>query len=509
MHPRGGGPSRYPRAMATGAMTDEQALLEAARGGDEAAFGRLVEPYRGELHAHCYRMLGSVHDAEDALQETLAARVARRSRASRGAARCARWLYTIATNTCLNEIARRPKRVLPLDYGPSRDPHDGLGLPLVESVWLEPYPDEQLGLEDGFAAPEARYERRESVELAFIAALQHLPANQRAVLILREVLGFSAREVADVARDDRRVGQQRAPARAQDGRRAAARARASRRRCARSATSSCARSRRTLHGRAAARRRRRGRRHAGRGRRVVDAAAHRVVRRPRATSARSSQSARCRASGAGATCPPTSTARRRSAATSWDEAAGAYLPFALDVLTLEGDRIKEITSFIVRSTDSERPRLLRALPRAAARRAAGRGQVRRPRPAGAADVAWTRATSVFPTPMADRLADRARALLPLGTRAGGRARADAPASATALAELAERLRNTYPYPDPRYAGQMLKPPHARRVGGVRDGDAAQPEQPRARRRPGDGRDGERGRRADRRRCSASRSTSAT
>ena len=87
--------------------------------------------------------------------------------------------------------------MLPVDYGPPTDPHDGPGEPLVESVWVEPYPDETLGLEDGYAAPEARYEQREAVELAFIAALQHLPATQRAVLILREVLGFSAKEVAE------------------------------------------------------------------------------------------------------------------------------------------------------------------------------------------------------------------------------------------------------------------------------------------------------------------------
>ena len=170
-------------------------LLDAARGGDEEAFRRLIEPHRAELHAHCYRMLGSLHDAEDALQDALL-RAWRGLTKFEGRSSLRSWLYTIATNTCLNMIARRPKRVLPVDYGPAADPHDAPGDPIVESVWLEPYPDELLGLEDGFAAPEARYEMRESVELAFIAALQHLPANQRAVLILREVLGFSAKEVA-------------------------------------------------------------------------------------------------------------------------------------------------------------------------------------------------------------------------------------------------------------------------------------------------------------------------
>src|SRR5262249_25647760 len=103
----------------------------------------------------------------------------------------------IATNTSLDAIERRPKRVLPVDYGPSADPHGGVGEPLVESVWIEPFPDETLGIEDGYAAPDARYEQRESIELAFIAALQLLPATQRAVLILRAVLGFSAQETAD------------------------------------------------------------------------------------------------------------------------------------------------------------------------------------------------------------------------------------------------------------------------------------------------------------------------
>jgi RNA polymerase sigma-70 factor (ECF subfamily) len=182
-------------ASAAGPTAQEQEQLAAARGGDEDAFRRLVEPHRGELHAHCYRMLGSVHDAEDALQDALL-RAWRGLPRFEGRSSLRSWLYRIATNACLDAIARRPKRVLPIDYGPAADPHEGPGEPVVESIWLEPYPDEQLGLEDGFAAPEARYERRESVELAFIAALQHLPATQRAVLILRDVLGFSAREVA-------------------------------------------------------------------------------------------------------------------------------------------------------------------------------------------------------------------------------------------------------------------------------------------------------------------------
>jgi RNA polymerase sigma-70 factor, ECF subfamily len=169
-------------------------LLEAARRGDEGAFERLIEPYRGELQAHCYRMLGSIHDAEDALQDALL-------RAWRGLARfegrssLRSWLYRIATNSSLRLIERRPNRVLPIDHGPPADPHDAIDPPLVESTWIEPYPDEWLG--DVSASPEARYEQRESVELAFTAALQHLPPLQRAALILTDVLGFAPGEVAE------------------------------------------------------------------------------------------------------------------------------------------------------------------------------------------------------------------------------------------------------------------------------------------------------------------------
>ena len=191
--------ARYPVARTTSlgpVSATEDELLEAARQGDEAAYGDLVGPRRAELHAHCYRMLGSVHDAEDALQDTLL-RAWRGLPRFEGRSSVRSWLYRIATNTCIDALARRPARMLPLDHSPASDAHDGPGTPLVESIWIEPYPDERLGLAQEATAPEARYAMRESVELAFIAAGQHLPPRQRAVLILREVLGFSAAEVAE------------------------------------------------------------------------------------------------------------------------------------------------------------------------------------------------------------------------------------------------------------------------------------------------------------------------
>lgn len=177
-------------------MTSENVeLLTAARAGDDAAFRTLVEPHRRQLHAHCYRMTGSVHDADDVVQEVLL-RAWRGLTGFEGRSSFRTWLYRIATNTCLKAIASRARRALPTDFVSPAGADSGAALP-TEVAWLEPYPDQVFGLADGYAAPEAVYEQREGVELAFVAALQHLPPNQRAALILREVLGFSAGEVAE------------------------------------------------------------------------------------------------------------------------------------------------------------------------------------------------------------------------------------------------------------------------------------------------------------------------
>jgi RNA polymerase sigma-70 factor, ECF subfamily len=181
--------------MTNNGVVHAEPLGARAISADEGAFRRQLEPHRRELHAHCYRMLGSVQDAEDAVQETLL-NAWRGMRRFEGRSSLRSWLYTIATNVCLRMIERRPVRVLPIDYGPPADPDSPLGPPLAESTWVEPYPDSDLGVDEWFAGPEARYLQREAIELAFIAALQHLPARQRAVLILRDVLGFSGAEVA-------------------------------------------------------------------------------------------------------------------------------------------------------------------------------------------------------------------------------------------------------------------------------------------------------------------------
>jgi RNA polymerase sigma-70 factor, ECF subfamily len=335
-------------ATAASTTVQEQGLLRAARGGDENAFAGLVEPYRRELHAHCYRMLGSLHDAEDALQDALLRAWKGLDRFhDRGSLRA--WLYRIATNTSLDVIGRRPSRTLPMDHGPASDPQDGPGEPLVESVWVEPYPDETLGMEDGYAAPEARYEQREAVELAFIAALQHLPATQRAVLILREVLGFSAQEVSELL--DTTVA---------------------------SVNSGLQRARKAVEEKLPEQSQQATLRALGddglrdvvesymdamqRG--DVDAVVSMLAKDaawsmpPAATWYRGDELASFLRVGPLSGewrwkhLPAHVNGQAAVGVYSWDEAQGAYLPFALDVLTLEpGPRIREVTAFIVRTTD--------------------------------------------------------------------------------------------------------------------------------------------------------------
>ena len=169
--------------------------LARARQGDDDAFNRLVEPLRRELHAHCYRMLGSSYDADDALQDALL-RAWRGLPRFEGRSTLRSWLYSVATRTCLDTAETRGKRAMPVDLGPASDRTVVGDAPLTDVAWLGPYAD--AGLASGPANPDARYEQREAVELAFVAALQHLPGNQRAALLLFEVLGFSAAEIAGV-----------------------------------------------------------------------------------------------------------------------------------------------------------------------------------------------------------------------------------------------------------------------------------------------------------------------
>jgi RNA polymerase sigma-70 factor (ECF subfamily) len=174
-------------------VTDESTLLMAARGGDSAAFDALVAPLRQGLLLHCYRMLASSHDAEDAVQETLL-RGWRSLDRFEGRSALRTWLFTVATNVCLREIERRGRRVLPVDLSPASAPGAALAAPLTETVWLGPLPGAGLVWES--SPVDAVYEQKEAVELAFVAALQHLPPLQRAVLVMRDVLAMPAAEVA-------------------------------------------------------------------------------------------------------------------------------------------------------------------------------------------------------------------------------------------------------------------------------------------------------------------------
>jgi RNA polymerase sigma-70 factor (ECF subfamily) len=179
------------------ASAEENALIAAARADDEAAFAALSDRYRRELQLHCYRMLGSLEDAEDVAQETFL-RAWRGRKSFRGRSSFRAWLYRIATNACLDALTHRSRRVLPPQVAPAADP-TAPPLPTADLPWLQPYPDRLLeGIAPSEDEPEAAVVAKETIELAFLAAIQYLPPRQRAVVILRDVLGWSAKETAAV-----------------------------------------------------------------------------------------------------------------------------------------------------------------------------------------------------------------------------------------------------------------------------------------------------------------------
>jgi RNA polymerase sigma-70 factor, ECF subfamily len=177
-------------------MNDRPEFLESARMGDQGAFEQLVEPYHRELFVHCYRILGSFEDAEDMLQETLL-RAWKRLDSFEGRASLRAWLYKIATNASLDALDSRRARGLPRELYERGDPASPLPAPAQNANWVEPLPDEWID-DQPEMYPEARYEVRESVTLAFVAALQKLPGRQRAVLLLCDVMGWSANEAAEI-----------------------------------------------------------------------------------------------------------------------------------------------------------------------------------------------------------------------------------------------------------------------------------------------------------------------
>jgi RNA polymerase sigma-70 factor (ECF subfamily) len=318
-----------------------------------------VERHRAELHAHCYRMLGSVHDADDALQETLL-RAWRGAPGLRDASAARAWLYSIATNVCLTELGRRRKRVLPSDLSPAAEAGTPPGMPVTESVWLEPYPDQAIGLTDGRATPECRYEQREGVELAFVAALQHLAANQRAALLLREVLGFTAKESAEMLQTT-----------------------------VASVNSALQRARAAVADRVPAHTQQATLRSLGdRGLRElvdryvdawercdVDAFTSLLVSdatfampplttwyTPRDRIAQWAREFSLSGAWQWRTVLTQANAQPSLAFYAWDEAAAAYLPFALNVLTIREDLVSDVTAFIVRTTDAPEPEAYERFP---------------------------------------------------------------------------------------------------------------------------------------------------
>lgn len=176
-------------------MAHDEEILKAAQRGDHAAFEQLVAPYLRELRATCYRMSGSLHDADDLMQEGLL-KVWKGLPGFQGRANLRTWLYKIVTNVCLDALEKRGPRLLPMDLGPAAAPGAAIGPPVLETPWLEPCPAEWYRSTE--PSPAARYDARESVAFAFLVAIQHLPPKQRAVLLLRDVLGFEAAEIADL-----------------------------------------------------------------------------------------------------------------------------------------------------------------------------------------------------------------------------------------------------------------------------------------------------------------------
>ena len=166
--------------------------LQSMRAGDKESFEGLIEPYRNELLAHCYRILGSFQDAEDVLQETLL-RAWRHLDSFEGRSSLRAWLYKIATNACLDALDGRRRRGLPAELYARGDPHKPLPEPSTQIIWVEAFPDTLID-QQPTVYPEARVEVRESITLAFVAALQKLPGRQRAVLLLRDVMGWNANE---------------------------------------------------------------------------------------------------------------------------------------------------------------------------------------------------------------------------------------------------------------------------------------------------------------------------